>query len=426
MGLLVSALSKKVGNSQTSNVSRWVRIVELKKLCEVPVDYQLFQNTIDMFRLTALSLGFIAIFFCSIVHDQEKKGSSNQASTKNTRTVYSNDFEQKAGDEWSKKVIGVTPVGERKFLGNFGPEKVGLSLSDLPEHRFVRVTFDLFLIESWDGSSRNWGPDLWELSVRGGPRLVYATFTNCGYFSDNNVQSFPDDYPLSKHKGWTGASEKQSLGYKWFFKRDKGKGYLTDGVYRMSAVFPHSVDSLILDFQSRCEDTKEDQSWGLDNVKVETVASAVKLSDEEMNQCWESFAGTDPVTSFNSVWQMIGSGEQAVEFLDGKLRITPVKEEAEVIKLLNDLKAEEFEKREHASTQLIRLGGGIIPILRKKLEDTKSDEVRFRLNAILKQLKPESKNPAELLRRQRVLKILRVIESRKARELQTFINPSED
>ncbi len=337
------------------------------------------------------------------------------------RVAYLNGFEDRVGEEWSKTDVSTTPIGERKFLGNFGPEKVSFSLTELPKHRFVRVEFDLFLIQSWDGSSRNWGPDIWEMSVESGPRLIHATFTNCGYYRDNNVQSFPDDHQSTTHKGWTGASEKQSLGYKWFLTHNNGKGYVTDGVYKINVIFPHNEASLKLNFKSHCEDTKEDQSWGLDNVKVETIASAARLTDEAMNQCWTSLAGEDPVTAFKSIWQMVASGEQAVSFLERKLRIPPVKNFKELKTLLSKLDDDAFQTRERATKQLIQLGRGIEPILRKALEDATSNEVRFRLNAILKQFKTESTNPAEVLRHQRAARVLEVIGSEKARELKTLI-----
>ncbi len=328
-----------------------------------------------------------------------------------TRVIYANDVENVVGDEWSQTDTRVTPIGERKFLGNFGPEKVTLSLAELSEHRFVRVSFDLFLIQSWDGSSRNWGPDIWEMSVENGPRLIYATFTNCGYYSDNNAQSFPDDHPSTTHKGWTGASEKQSLGYKWFLTRNNGKGYVTDGVYRINVIFPHTAASLKLNFQSHCEDTKEDQSWGLDNVRVETVVSSTPLTDEEINQCWASLASDDPVVAFKSIWQMVAGGGQAVAFLDRKLRVPTVKETDKIRAHLNDLDDDDFRTRERATKQLIRLGIGIEPIVGRALKDDTSNEARFRLNAILKKFETETRSQGEVLRHQRAARVLDVINS---------------
>ena len=336
--------------------------------------------------------------------------------------VYANGFKSKVGDEWSKADMNVTPSGSRRFLGPFGPERVTLSLTELPKHRFVRLSFDLLVIQSWDGSSRRWGPDVWELSVADGPRLIHATFTNCGFFSDNNSQSFPDDHQSLTHKGWTGASEKQSLGYKWFFDRNKGKGYLTDSVYRIEVVFPHAADSLVMHFRSLCDDPKEDQSWGLDNVRVETVASAKRLSEDELNRCWKALAGDDPVLAFKSIWRMVASGKQAVEFLDRKLRVDALTTTDEIRSLLNDLENDRFQIRERATDRLREYGPGIKPILQQRLKTTKSSEVRSRISLILKTQVVETDSPAETTRRHRAGRVLKVINSPKARELQKLVN----
>ena len=339
--------------------------------------------------------------------------------------VYANDFGADIGDEWSKTDSSVTPIGERRFLGDFGPEKVTLSLMDLPEHQYVRVSFDLFLMQSWDGSSRRWGPDIWELSVADGKRLIYATFTNCGFFSDNNVQSFPDDHPVKTHKGWTGASEKQSLGYIWFHSRNDGKGYVTDGVYRINVIFPHTAASLKLNFTSHCKDAKDDQSWGLDNVNVETLTAATRLSIEDLNQCWVALSGDDPAAAFESIWRMVSSGEQAVSFLDSQLRREASKQSDEIVSLVKELDDDNFQTRERATQRLRRLGPGIEPALRKALQDAMSTESRFRINTVLKDIDAKINNPRETLRRKRAARVLEVIDSKRARVLRKLIATTE-
>lgn len=89
--------------------------------------------------------------------------------------VYTNDFEDPADPlvEWSTQATDTTPEGDRRFLGQVASETVELTLTDLPPHTNVTVSFDLYIINSWDG---NFGPDLWEFSVTGGPTLLHTTF----------------------------------------------------------------------------------------------------------------------------------------------------------------------------------------------------------------------------------------------------------
>ncbi len=329
------------------------------------------------------------------------------------RTVYSSDFEEEADDRWSARQISTTPVGKRRFLGNFGAEKVTLSLSDLPEHRLVRVSFDLLLIHTWDGSSQTYGPDVWELSVDRGQRLVYSSFTNCGFFSVNNAQSFPDNYPCKPHPGWTGAAEKQSLGYSCGFPREQ---IPTDAVYHLDLLFPHGADSLRLNFLSHSKDTKENESWGLDNIKVQTIASVGHLPADEMNDCWQKLSGSDPVAAFESVWKMTATDDQAVTFIRSKL-VGPENSEPEIVEaLLRDLDDDNYRTRERATKKLIELGAGVVPRLQRALAQTKSAEVKVRVRRVLQRFRtiPEP----ERLQRERAMRVLEVIGSAKSRKLQ--------
>ena len=49
--------------------------------------------------------------------------------------LYSNDFEGTIGAEWSTTATDVTPIGDRRFLGQFGNDTVTLTLdADSIEH----------------------------------------------------------------------------------------------------------------------------------------------------------------------------------------------------------------------------------------------------------------------------------------------------
>ena len=54
----------------------------------------------------------------------------------------------------------------------FGGEQVSLSLKSLPEHKMLRVSVSLFMLNPVDGSSTIWGPDVWDLTVDGGPSIT--------------------------------------------------------------------------------------------------------------------------------------------------------------------------------------------------------------------------------------------------------------
>lgn len=173
--------------------------------------------------------------------------------------AYSNDFETSAGKEWSYKRIETSPTG-RKFLGQFGNEAVILNLTNLGEHTQIRVTFELYIIRSWDG---NINPDTWQFKVDGQTWLL-TTFDNQDYYSDH-FQAYPDLYPYGSHPPRTGAKENNTLGYEFDHRP-------MDAVYGFSFTIPHSSTNLELTFIANgLTPDFSDEGWGIDNITIYTI-----------------------------------------------------------------------------------------------------------------------------------------------------------
>ncbi len=180
------------------------------------------------------------------------------------RGFYFNDFEGIVGDEWSSIKTDWTPAGARRFLGQFGDEDVTLTLRDLPAHTEVTVSFELFILRSWDGNNQTHGPDVWQLKVDEGPTLLHTTFANVPPDIKDFNQAYPGDYPRGDYLPYTGAAEIKTLGY------TEIPSPAPDSVYRLSYTFAHAENILRLDFSGQGLQGIQDESWGLDNVKVET------------------------------------------------------------------------------------------------------------------------------------------------------------
>lgn len=180
--------------------------------------------------------------------------------------VYSNDFQGAIGTEWSKTSTDVTPVNNRRFLGQFGNDTVTLTLSNLPPHGNLSATFDLFVINSWDGN--NGGPDVWDLSVEDGTTLLHTTFQN---FHVNRFQAYPGGLPAGSFTAGTGALEVNTLGY------PRGSGWLGDSVYRLNFYFAHSTNIVKLRFQGSGLQGVTDESWGIDNLVIVADAPAISI-----------------------------------------------------------------------------------------------------------------------------------------------------
>ena len=217
--------------------------------------------------------------------------------------VYANDFDGPSGStfpEWTsspvtfvKTVTGKTgslPAGtvaivespnrRERFLGEFGGPPVGrpgdldwnrtrvdqtvtLSLKGLRPHTRVKASYDLYVLKSWDGNSRQYGPDRLTVRVAGGPVLLETTFSNNPKVrEDGSYQSYPaSNGEIASNPPQMGAASTGTLGYSNFFK---------DSVYHLTFTFTHTESALRLEISSSLFEGKgtADESWGLDNVVV--------------------------------------------------------------------------------------------------------------------------------------------------------------
>jgi hypothetical protein len=215
-----------------------------------------------------------------------------------SNVVYFNNFDGPPGSsypEWSSSAIryeskatppgsgtlpppavtnAQSPNGVQRFLGEFGGPAIGspadpgynrtrveqtitLTLTNLPPHHELEISFDLLILKSWDGNSETYGPDRWSLNVQDGPSLLQTTFSNNPKIEKEGSYQ---DYPNPKSLPHTGAVSINTLGYKFF----------GDSIYRLKFKFPHHAPELRLHFNSSLFEGKgtPDESWGLDNVSV--------------------------------------------------------------------------------------------------------------------------------------------------------------
>jgi hypothetical protein len=154
---------------------------------------------------------------------------------------------------------------------------VCLSLDSLPYHNWVTVSFDVYVIRSWNGNVISAGgnapltqdvlapnvivgPDKWQLDAAG-QTLLLTTFANY----PEHDQAYPGWYPGSSYPSSSGALEQNTLGYIW-------DSTPMDAVYRLSFTFLHNGETLEIDFSGMGLQALSDESWGLDNVRVELLA----------------------------------------------------------------------------------------------------------------------------------------------------------
>lgn len=197
-------------------------------------------------------------------------------------------------DPWVGTLQVEVVDGGPSFLGPFGKQTVTLTVGStptfailpglpaplpagpLPAHDTVRLTFDLYVLGSWDGHAATTGstfpsqPDLWTWGVPAIDVGHSFSFSNCV----EDVQSYPDDHiagmPLPTNAAKFGAVSSAPI------VTVDGCG---DAIYRLTATFGHTADTLEVLFLANLNEypgstNLANESWGLDNVKVELLCQA--------------------------------------------------------------------------------------------------------------------------------------------------------
>ncbi len=192
---------------------------------------------------------------------------------KNEQEVYFNDFETNNVDGLLN--ASIENYNGTKVLGRYNASGFDLNLSNLPAHKLIEVSFDLYIHDSWDGnkvSSGVDGPDIWKFMVDG-QLYVNATFSNedCNNAGFCPPQSYPADYPNAYNNPKTGAANPNLPGVCNLAGKIGGTS-----LYRITKVIEHSKSTLLMQcrdqlIQTNAADAKCDESWSVDNIRIKVI-----------------------------------------------------------------------------------------------------------------------------------------------------------
>jgi len=205
----------------------------------------------------------------------------------NATQIYFNDFQNgSVGSEWSSSRIDSAPNPDLaawgSFLGQFGGNDVAaLTLTGIPVG-LVTLSFDTYFIRSWDGNATTYGPDYFKVAVAGGPTLLNDTFSNGNPAGQSYVGNgiSATAFLNSTNTSMTGSALQYSLGY-YFYDGIRNTNEAMDSIYHFDFSFLNSADSIQLLFAGTGlqdnivtglnGETYLDESWGLDNVRVDAA-----------------------------------------------------------------------------------------------------------------------------------------------------------
>ena len=170
---------------------------------------------------------------------------------------------------WSFNGLTTSPGSSKMaptgFLGRLLNQEVSLSI---PEGMTsVTVSFDLYIIGTWDGAGQQgFGGDWWQIEVsrNGGAR------ENLFHTSFSNQATKPQHFPKQVTDG-TSPADKGAYATNWLgFPKASGKFDVGDAIYKLSYTISNpGAGPLVLYFHTTTSlQDLNDESWGLDNVMV--------------------------------------------------------------------------------------------------------------------------------------------------------------
>ena len=185
-----------------------------------------------------------------------------------TTVLYSQNFESGIASlgAWNMSTLA-TSTGTTKttFLGRLLNEEVSLSVP--AGKTSVTITFDLYIIGTWDGAGQQgFGGDRWQIEVskNGGARenVFHTSFSN----QATKPQNFPKDINGGTSPNDRGAAATNTLGY----PKSSGKFDVGDAIYHLTyTVSNPGAGPLVFYFHSTTPlQDLNDESWGIDNVSV--------------------------------------------------------------------------------------------------------------------------------------------------------------
>ncbi|MCW5768479.1 MAG: hypothetical protein KIT19_07330 [Phycisphaeraceae bacterium] len=130
-----------------------------------------------------------------------------------------------------------------------------LTLTDLPAHTHVSVSFLLAVIDSWDSTNGSVSPDIWRIEI--GDEFWFETTFAIASGSVNYSNSAAVIYEGSGNLGWNSFAEKA---YDF-------------GLETQLQNIPHTADHLTIRILARGSGWQGgfDESWGIDNLGVSIV-----------------------------------------------------------------------------------------------------------------------------------------------------------
>jgi hypothetical protein len=140
---------------------------------------------------------------------------------------------------------------------------------------------------------------------------------------------------------------------------------------------------------------------------------------KERDDLWGDLVGGDRTKAAAALRAFLASAPDHVTFIGERLRNTPVDRElaGQIQKLLKELDADEFDVRDRATDELVRIGEPALEAVQALSGSAPNDEVRYRTHAILRKLRAGGAPVSTAGRMSRVVRVLERAGNADARSL---------
>jgi RNA polymerase sigma factor (sigma-70 family) len=153
-----------------------------------------------------------------------------------------------------------------------------------------------------------------------------------------------------------------------------------------------------------------DLTGRLENGKLRVA----ELSQRDLELAWTDLRGDDAARAYPALWALASSPKQALPLLRNALPRATGTGEEQISKLIAGLDDDDFDKREKATEELVKVGEQAEPLVKKALEGKPSVEMRRRLEYVLERLRG-SGDSGERLQQARALEALEAMRTPEAR-----------
>lgn len=194
--------------------------------------------------------------------------------------LYSYDFES---DYTNIDSVYVSEFNGSRVLGPFNNSGFSVHWEGIPDHDYIRLTFDLYIHDTWEGNSNNSNTglpdhDAWfieldpHLKIKAHEKIYFETTFSNGPCEPGWCfgQSYPNEFPFYNDER-TGAYVKYLPGRCLYSDSPFGSS-----MYRINKIFPHNRSDLVAAFFDRLkQDTPFpplcEESWSLDNLNISLI-----------------------------------------------------------------------------------------------------------------------------------------------------------